>query len=478
MKPTVIALKILVAVALAWMLSMFVPMINFDIIRWTSITTLFSIFQRIISFGLFRFFQVIWSVFLTNLTGIVFRPIPAFNIGFFTQVSSMFFQEYIQNWFKLPIPLSSYSFMTDLRSLTSEIYILFFQIIAIFMIIYGVLSILGNNPKYSIRTVTFLNLMIVVPLILLGIQSMVQAFSSSFNMSHLIGLYQPDATPPKLNQLPYPLNPNIIYMAISSNFGQFLGSPIFQIALSAFIYMELSFQLNYVYQVTNPIEQRADRLKNQLEVLKRASREAVVDLERMKKEKKEKESKIVYDEQGNIIEQKKIESVRKFLSKTSTGFSYIKELIEKREVEKESIKTIEALHDTRRLSNYLNKLLVEDPEAEMTLTAKSSAPTAGRLIYSTVIDILFRVIGITVIVFFISQTPWVLTHIFRAPPAILQSVEMQNPEVILTLLIPIILLFPIISIIIRQTKASHLQQKLKEENKRRLELEKSALFTA
>jgi len=144
----------------------------------------------------------------------------------------------------------------------------------------------------------------------------------------------------------------------------------------------------------------------------------------------------------------------------------------RRKLEEKARKMVEALHDTRRLSNYLNKLLAEDSEAEYTLTAKSSAPTAGRLIRSTVVDVLTRIIGITVIVFFISQTPWVLINIFQVPTSIFESVELQfTAEVILTLLIPVILLFPIISIVIRMSKQQHLREKLKAEERRRSGIE-------
>ena len=41
---------------------------------------------------------------------------------------------------------------------------------------------------------------------------------------------------------------------------------------------------------------------------------------------------------------------------------------------------------------------------------------------------------------------WFMESVFNLPPAIVESVAMYSPEVIITLLIPIILLFPVISL--------------------------------
>ena len=144
-------------------------------------------------------------------------------------------------------------------------------------------------------------------------------------------------------------------------------------------------------------------------------------------------------------------------------------MIERRKLEEETKKLIEAKKDTRRLSNYLNQLLENDPEAEYTLTARTSAPTAGRLITSTVIDMAIRLGGITLIVFLVAQTVWVLTDVMNVPAAINESVELLTKEVILTLLIPLMLAFPLISVLIRGAKQQHLKDELRAEEERRME---------
>ena len=473
MKPIVIVLKCVLATVLVWMVLMFRPMFDFDVIHYRTIFDLIGSIMDIASYGLAHAFGSLWD----GMIGLSYLPFSGLNNLVFDENVHQIFgymvrDEFITNFFSLTatnditgeiITLNQFDFGVELIDLTSHLYLLIFQILAILFIIYSIMSLVQNDPKYSIKTIIVLNMMIIIPLVLMGIESMMQVFDVEFNMSYILGIFTPEEPLLVDSFLPYPLYGDIAFMKISQNFGEFLSSPIFQIALSGFVYLELSFQLNYVYQVTNPTEKRASRLKEQIESVKYAASRAIVDIERIEKGKDEVE----LDEDGNIIQKKKSESVRKFLTKGGTSFTYIQEMIDKRKLESKTKKLIEAKQETRRLSNYLVKLLKEDPEAEATLTARSSAPTTGRLIRSTVMDIFVRIGGITLIVFFISQTPWVLENIFGVPDAILYSVAMFTPEVMLTLIIPILMLFPFISFIIRSTKAQHLREKLNEEKIRR-----------
>ncbi|MCP4763271.1 MAG: hypothetical protein GY870_15970 [archaeon] len=472
MKLINIGMKVFLTIILLWMFTMFMPMIDFEVIQFETIGDLFETVIRILTYGWVSLLEII-RLGLTDLTGMIFVAVPGFDFQTHRSFSSSFFKGFINNWFNLANDnIFSYwggsgteAFWTDFTSLTGDLYVLIFQVLAIFMIYYGVMSVIGNDPKYSIRTVSFLNAMIIVPLTLAGVESTLRVFNPTFNLGTLFGLDDP---------LPYPIS-DIIYTKISPDFFSFLTSSIFLIALSAFIYLELSFQVNYIHLVTSPTEKRANRLKHQLDSIKRAAVSAVVDLEKIQEETKEEKEKSIMDEEGNIIEKEKPQSVRQVLAKGAVGLTHIQEMIERRKMEDKTKKIIETLHDTRRLSNYINRLLQEDPDAEMTLTAKSSAPSAGKLIISTLLDFIYRIGGITVIVFLISQTSWVLENVLGSPPAITESVEMFTPEVILTLFIPVLLMFPLISVIIRKTKQQHLTEKLKEENIRRTESEEILL---
>ncbi|MBN2155524.1 MAG: hypothetical protein JW776_05740 [Candidatus Lokiarchaeota archaeon] len=502
LKTIIIIMKALLAATLVWMLFVFTPIMDTSIVDLTSITTLLLTLRNIFLVGIYYFLLYLFE-FIGILTSISFIPLPSnpyFNQNFQTVFYTSTFRDILfTNWFPQvqlseraveligdPL-LSGMRFSIDdyiqyvvpeLRALGNSFYIILFQVLAVLMIIYGILSVVRTDPRYSLRTILFLNLMIIFPLMLYGIENLVAVFVENFNFGQYIGINDVVEGVAVGEFLPYPIQPEIVFMEIPENFGAFLISPIFQIALASFLYLEFTFQLNYVDQVTSPSEQRAERLYEQVQTLKRASREAVINLEKIEAGEPIEIIEQELDEEGNVIEKIKVESVRKFLSKTATGFSFIREMIERRKLEEKTKRAVEALQDTRRLSNYLNRLFEQDPEAEQTLTAKSSAPRAGRLIRSTVIDMVFRIVGITFLVFIISLTPWVIEHIFRAPESIVNSVEMFTPEVILTLFIPLVLMFPFISIIIRQTKAQQLRKKLKQEEETRTVTETKEFIAA
>ncbi|TFG18252.1 MAG: hypothetical protein EU530_09580 [Promethearchaeota archaeon] len=498
MKTIVIVMKALLGATFVWMILSFFRMIDRDIIDLTSIFTLLSTLRNVLLVGFYWLIVGIMaaagyaSLGLFTLFGMIPSGVPLYDpilhqsLG--GQSREMFFAQWIPQiqlsdrtiellitkGKTLPatdsISIQEYIgiigegyVLDELQALGESAYLILFQVLAVLLIIYGILSVIRNEPRYSLRAILFLNLMVVFPLILFGVENLLGVFMTDPNLGQYIGINQIVEGVIEGPVLPYPIKPGVVFMPIPENFGAFIFSPIFQIAIASFLYLEFTFQLNYVYQVTSPSEQRAERLYEQIQTLKRASQEAVIHLEKIEAGEPTEIIEEELDEEGNVIEKAKVESVRKFLSKTATGFSFIREMIERRKLENQTKRAIEALKDTRRLSNYLNHLFEQDPEAEQTLTAKNSAPQAGRLIRSTVIDMVFRIAGITFLVFIISKTPWIIEYIFRAPESIVNSVEMYTPEVILTLFIPLVLMFPFISIIIRVTKMQQLRKKTRKE---------------
>ncbi len=478
MNSLLLTMKFILLGISAWMITNFMGIIDFSIVDLSSIKLLLDSGVRLLTFIGFYVFKFAWLV-CDLLSGLAFTPLATtgyFNRNLQASISLEYSTNVIERWFDVPI---NYDYMADVTAFTSNVYVLIFQIVVIAMIYYAIRSVISNSPKFAIKTVTFLNVMIIIPLTLIGIQEMVDIFFAGFDLSTILGISGSGVTNPHV--LPYPLNPSLLYQAISSSFMEFVTSRIFTLSLSAFLYLEIAFQLSYMYQVISPSEERKERLRNQLIIIREAASSAVIDIKKIQEQSEKEKKTLLMDEEGNIIQEKKI-SVREMLrTGGSTGFSDISTMIEKRKLEEKAKKMIEARHETRRLSNYINKLIQMDPEAENTLTARDSAPQAGKLIYSTVIDIVTRIVGITFLVFIVAQTPLIMKNVFLVPPAMSESVEMFTPEVILTLLIPIILLFPMVSVVIRKTKESHLKQKLAEERKRREgieELEKAEVTAA
>ena len=140
-------------------------------------------------------------------------------------------------------------------------------------------------------------------------------------------------------------------------------------------------------------------------------------------------------------------------------------MIERRKLEDEEKKLVTAASKTRRLGRYIDRLFQEDSEARDTLTASSSAPRAGNLAISTIINFFYRVGLLLIISFIIIHPLWFLDTIIQLPDAITESVVMYSPEVIIVLLLPIMLLFPVISQLISFVKHRNLIIRLQQEGR-------------
>ena len=138
-------------------------------------------------------------------------------------------------------------------------------------------------------------------------------------------------------------------------------------------------------------------------------------------------------------------------------------MIEKRKLEEEEKKLVTAASKTRRLGRYVERLFREDSEATDTLTATSSSPRSQSLITSTVTNLLLRLILLIIISFIIIHPRWFFINVFNLPPAITESVVMYSPEVVIILLVPFMLIFPVISYSISYIKHRNLIIRLKQE---------------
>ena len=99
------------------------------------------------------------------------------------------------------------------------------------------------------------------------------------------------------------------------------------------------------------------------------------------------------------------------------------------------------------------------------LTASSSAPRARNLATSTLFNFTYRVGLLIIISYIIIHPHWFLDTVIQLPPAITESVAMFSPEVIIILLLPIMLLFPVISKLISFIKHRNLIIRLQQEGR-------------
>ena len=357
-----------------------------------------------------------------------------------------FFRGYVSIWFSFPggnapqLDNIMGEIIDQLAIFGENVYLFAFQILFIISIFYMIRAFFRTNPKNDMLAIGSLVLMIVIPLMVFGFENMLDLLNIPV---------------PYIQNLTNPLDIILNEIPIDDIF-QFFTNPVILMAILSYIYLEISFQINYAYTVSKPSLERKDRLEAQLTILQSESHFIIANVDKIKEEAKIKRQELEIEEKATIS---------KFFSKTGEGFSYVKEMIEKRKLEEEEKKLITAASKTRRLGRYIQNLFQEDQESRDTLTARSSAPKSQSLLLSTLLNFLFRVSLLILLSFIIIHPKWFLEDVFNMPPAIIESVAIYSPEVIVILLVPFILLFPIISKIVSTIKHRNLIIKLQQEGR-------------
>jgi len=439
-------LKVINALVFLWILVIFLSVFQFDEVITTSEGEL------VLSSFLTSLRNISTYVIFTAAYGVAFVCVMVASVLFLAVQPSMltlleqFFRGLLSLWFTFPNGTTpQFSEIPDLIGqefavFSENIYLIAFQILFIIAIYYDIKAFLRTDPKNELRVVGSIVLMLVVPLMVFGFKEMLELFNISITY---------------LEDLPYPLDPSLEVIPIDNIF-QFFASPVILLAIASYIYLEMAFQINYTFTVTKPSLERSYRLEAQLNVLQSESYYITANVDKIKEEAKKRKQELKIDEKATI---------GKFFAKTGDTFSYVKEMIEKRKLEDEEKKLITAASKTRRLGRYIHRLFQEDNEARDTLTARSSAPKPKSLIVSTIINFTFRVGLLIVISFIIIHPKWFMENIFNLPPAIIESVAMFSPEVIIILLVPLMLIFPVISKIISSIKHRNLIIRLQQEGR-------------
>ena len=444
----ILILKIVNALIFVWILTIFFSVFHFDEVVTTSsgelvLTSFFISLKNMVSYLIFTaaYGVAIFSVLISSLIFFAVQP----------QMITLlehFFRGLLSLWFTFPngttpdIGEIPNLLGQELAVLNENIYLIAFQILIIISIIYAIKAFLTTNPKNDLIAVGSIVLMLVIPLMVFGFKDMLDLFNVYIQY---------------LEELPYPLDISLVEIPIDNVF-LFFSSPVILLAITSYIYLEMAFQINYTYTVTKPSLERSHRLEAQLTILQSESHYITANVDKIKEEAKKRREEL-------MIEDKTTMGISGFFAKTGERFSYVKEMIKKKKLEEEEKKLITAASKTRRLGRYIQRLFQEDFEARDTLTAKSSAPKPQSLVVSTIINFVFRVSLLVIISFIIIHPKWFMEHIFHLPPAIVESVVMYSPETIIILLVPLMLIFPVISKVISSIKHRNLIIRLQQEGR-------------
>lgn len=307
----------------------------------------------------------------------------------------------------------------------------------------GLLSILGTLWDQSFTFMYFLFAALGVVLFLQSLVRMDHKFVGgafiSIQLILVVAAFREVSSVPNYAQFP-------------TDFFYFLGSSVQLLALVSFAYLEISYQMIYSYSVGKPVEDREETLKKQLLALRMATRK-----------------------QDAIERGEKVSSTAMSRSSGATVFSFVRETIERKVVgTREALENLDAVADVRRLQNFVDELLREDPAAKDELTARAAAPSQSYVIRSTILGSLLR-FGTVVGLSFLLMNPSVFVALLSLPPGISNSVELLQPEFILLFLVPMILLFPFTAMLIGSLVVRQSEVKPDKEEKEKLRKQKKEL---
>jgi len=434
-----------------------INLVVFSLIFYVFLTSIFDFDTVIVTaedefvilafFGALKnvFSYLIYGVSLLIAYGCAFLISAMANNPYMFNFVRIFFEGYLSKWFSIPQPsLQNIPslILSEFEVLLTDLYLFIFQILFVIAVVYAIKAFIKSDPKNSLIAIGSIVLMMIIPLMVIGLRDM-------FNLINLQYDY--------LNLMADPIDPIVKEIPID-NFFAFMASPIILFGISAYIYLELAFQINYADTVTKPSVERSDRLEAQLNILARESHYITANVDKIKEEAKERMKEIE-------LEQKEGLTLGKFFAKTGKRFSYVKEMIEKRKLEEEEKKLVTAASKTRRLGRYIERLFQEDSEARDTLTASSSAPRARNLATSTLLNFLYRVSLLLIISYVIIHPYWFLVTVLQLPDAVTESVVIFSPEVIIVILLPIMVIFPVIAKLISFIKHRNLIIRLQQEGR-------------
>ena len=322
------------------------------------------------------------------------------------------------------------------NTLATNLYFLIMILLVILACVYLLLFLARSDIKYSLYTVmSIIGLFITAlfPGLLRYMLGMINYIIKQYGTN-----YQIDTT--FLNTY-FPAMP----ILNSNTTATFLTGGAFWSAFFIYTCAEFSFQTAYVAKVTQPSIDRERRLKSQISILGEKSLEFEIE-----KQKEIKEQRIVIESGTKTKEEeKKRVTLKSFFA--GGGFGAIREMINRREQERERERLEEISSDTRRLNAYIKRLFEVDKSARESLTAMGSRPNDANMVSSTFLNMGIRLgalLGLTVLV----TNPIWLYSAFNIPPVIADSYGITTPEAVLTAIVPIALLFPLLAFIIRTYK--------------------------
>ncbi len=253
------------------------------------------------------------------------------------------------------------------------------------------------------------------------------------------------------------------------NFGQLFSYSAVLIALASYLFLEIALQTSYISKIINPTQSRQQRVVKALERLKEfrlgiTSTTMLSSSEQVSGEAKKEEKKEV----SRTITGAGSQLVKKY------GATAVAFLAEKAKDSLFARPGGQQAKLTGRLQRYHDGLVYSDPEVDQKLVGASIAVSPFMTLLYVAISIIFR-IGIMLLGLYVILNPDILLFVFRYPPSTYHSLEMSQPESVVLLLAPIViiilLLTELVGYIQRKVSSKLEEEKTEEELEEEIQYE-------
>jgi len=219
----------------------------------------------------------------------------------------------------------------------------------------------------------------------------------------------------------------------TKNIGELFTNDVVLIALSSYLFLEISLQISYISHILNPAQSRQQRV---LRALNRLSEfrlgitgaptpSPILTAETEEDEEEKKAGQSIGATGSSIARKFGVSGMTYFLEKASDS------LFARPGGQQDKL--------TSRLQRYHDGLVHSDPRVDEKLVGAAVTVKPLMTIVYVLTSVLFRVLimlgGLYVIL-----NPDILLFILRYPPSIYNSLEMLQPEGVVLLLIPIVVI--------------------------------------
>ncbi len=221
----------------------------------------------------------------------------------------------------------------------------------------------------------------------------------------------------------------------SGNIIQMIFSKLVITAFLLYFFLELSFQANYIYSVISPNIHRHRRISSNIKRIKEFKLTTVTP-------QKLEETTSSIQHSDVLVKGKEETPSRPVLV---AAFSKIRGLVGRKLFRINTGEDWDKLNN--RLKTYYMHLEKNDPFIAVSLSASAYTPSITRLILIITTGTIFRLAALAIFSW-LALNPLPVLRVLHMPASIVDSIEAQQPEMILLILIPLALSFLLVGLLV------------------------------